>query len=78
MTNSADDSEAADGSEAIRETPPTYELDLPVAPDYHEQPPQGSWEAGYALSLRALELVQHRPEIFEQRNQRMCAVEFVL
>jgi hypothetical protein len=78
MTNSADDSKDGRNSDALREIAPTYDFDLPLAPNYMERPPQGSWEAGYILSLRALELVQHRPEIFEQRNQRMYVVEFVL
>ena len=58
------------------ETPPDYQFDLPVDPGYRERPPKGSWEAGYRLSLAALELVKHRPEVFAERDRQMCDVEF--
>ncbi len=62
--------------DALRETPPDYGFDLPVEPGCRESPPRGSWEAGYRLSLAALESTKRRPEIFVQRDQRMCDVEF--
>lgn len=62
--------------DALRETSPDYGFDLPVEPGYRERPPKGTWEAGYRLSLAALESVKRRPEIFVQRDQRMCDVEF--
>jgi hypothetical protein len=43
---------------------------------YRERPPRGSWEAGYRLSLAALKMVNGRPEVFAQRDRRMCIVEF--
>ena len=58
------------------ETPPDYQFDLPVVPGYRERPPKGSWEAGYRLSLAALELVKNRPEVFAERDRQMCNVEF--
>ena len=57
-------------------TPPDYQFELPVVPGYRERPPAGSWEAGYRLSLAALELVKHRPEVFAERDRQMCDVEF--
>ena len=61
---------------AAHETPPDYQFDLPVVPGYRERPPAGSWEAGYRLSLAALELVKNRPEVFAERDRQMCDVEF--
>ena len=55
-----------------------YALDLPIAPAWFSETPKGSWEDGYQLSLAALDLLKGRPEIFAQRDQRMCDVEFVL
>ena len=55
-----------------------FELDLPAAPDWFSVPPKGTWEDGYRLSFAALEMIKDRPEIFEQREQRRCRVEFVL
>jgi hypothetical protein len=57
---------------------PDLDLELPIAPRWWSDPPKGSWEDGYQLSLMALELVKNRPEIWEQRNARMVNVEFVL
>lgn len=61
---------------ASRETPLDLEFELPVEPGYRERPPKGSWEAGYRLSLAALELVKNRPEVFAARDRQMCDVEF--
>ena len=61
---------------AARENPPDYQFELPVEPGYRERPPAGSWEAGYRLSLAALELVKNRPEVFAERARQMCDVEF--
>ena len=63
-------------SSELKELPSKDRFELPVDPNYRERPPRGSWEAGYRLSLMALELVKNRPEIFEQRDQRMCSAEF--
>jgi len=62
--------------DALRETPPDYGFDLPVEPGYRERPPKGSWEAGYQLSLVALESVKGRPEVFALRDRCMSDVEF--
>ena len=55
-----------------------YALELPVAPAWFSEPPEGSMEDGIHLSLLALEQVRNRPEIFAQRDQQMCDVEFTL
>ena len=65
-----------DESGPARELPEEYRFELPVEPNYRERPPRGSWEAGYRLSLMALELVKNRPDVFEERDQRMCSAEF--
>jgi hypothetical protein len=61
---------------ASPETPSDFQFELPVEPGYRERPPKGSWEAGYRLSLAALELVKNRPEVFAERDRQMCDVEF--
>jgi len=60
----------------LKEPAGNFDFELPVEPGYRERPPKGSWEAGYYLSLMALEMVKNRPEIFEERDRRMCSVEF--
>ena len=75
MKKSSKDS--VEGQPAVlQETPPDYGFSLPVEPGYRELPPKGSWEAGYRLSLAALESVKGRTEIFTRRDQCMCDVEF--
>lgn len=74
--NDSPDSPAARPA-ASRETPPDLEFELPVASGYRERPPTGSWEAGYRLSLAALEFVKDGPEVFAARDRQMCDVEFV-
>jgi hypothetical protein len=69
MTNNPDE---------LREAAAAYGLDLPVAPAWFSQPPKGTMEDGIRLSLLALEQVKDRPEIFAQRDQRRCDVEFKL
>jgi hypothetical protein len=73
MTESSNESHS---SSSLNEPSTEYRFDLPVEPNYRERPPEGSWEAGYRLSLMALEMVKDRPEIFEERDRRMCSVEF--
>ena len=65
-------------SDELREGGSPYDLDFPVDPAFSSRPPKGTWEDGYRLSVLALEQVKNRPEIFEQRNRRMCSVEFQL
>jgi hypothetical protein len=77
MSASSNDSPNPD-PDALREPSAAYPFDLPVEPGHREKSPSGTWEDGYRLSLQALELVKDRPEIFQQRNQQMCSVEFVL
>lgn len=60
----------------LREAPPDYDFRLPVEPGFRDLSPKGTWEAGYRLSLAALESVKRRPEIFTHRDQCMCDVEF--
>ena len=74
MNESSNDS--GEDSGALKEAAGDSGFELPIEPGYRERPPQGSWEAGYRLSLLALEMVKNRPEIFEQRDERMCPVEF--
>src|SRR4051812_12886678 len=69
MSESGNESDKHSSAE-LRETPGDYGFELPIEPNYRERPPQGSWEAGYRLSLMALEMVKNRPEIFDQRDQR--------
>jgi hypothetical protein len=75
MNDSSD--ESVDGnSRTLNDSGGEYRFDLPIEPNYRERPPKGSWEAGYRLSLLALEMVKDRPEIFARRDERMCSVEF--
>ena len=67
MTNNADE---------LREAAAAYRLDLPVAPAWFSTPPRGTIEDGIKLSLGALDQIKCRPEIFDQRDQRRCHVEF--
>jgi len=52
-------------------------LDLPVAPTWFSEPPQGSMEDGFHLSLMAIEQVRNRAEIFVERERQRCNVEFL-
>jgi hypothetical protein len=74
--NESSNESAKDNSSALKEEGGDYRFELPIEPDYRERPPAGSWEAGYRLSLLALEMVKNRPEVFAQRDERMCPVEF--
>jgi len=56
----------------------SYGLDLPVAPEWFSKSPKGSLEDGIQLSLLALAQAEDRPEVFAQRQRRMCDVEFRL
>lgn len=77
MKKSSNESpEPSDG--VFREASGNYDFDLPIEPGYRELPPKGSWEAGYRLSLAALEMIKDRPHIWEERERRRCDVEFVL
>lgn len=54
-----------------------FDFELPIPdPGFNPDPPKASWEAGYKLSLMGLEMIKDRPEIWEQRNQCRCYVEF--
>ena len=76
---SASSNDSGDGNAgAIHDAPLDLSFQLPVEPGYRELPPKGSWEAGYELSLLALEFVKDRPEIWEQRRARVVNVEFVM
>jgi hypothetical protein len=63
---------------SLREASSPYALELPINRDMPSDPPKGTWEDGWRLSELAIEAVRHRPEIFDQRDQRMCTVEFRL
>jgi hypothetical protein len=58
--------------------PPDLDFELPIGPRWWSDPPRGSWEAGYELSLLALAAVKDRPEIWAQRAAQMVNVEFVM
>jgi len=76
---SASSNDSGDGNAgALRDAPLDLGFQLPVEPGYRELPPKGSWEAGYELSLLALESVKDRPEIWAQRHACMVNVEFVM
>lgn len=53
-----------------------FDFELPIEPGFRDSPPSGTWEDGYRLSLEALKLVEHRPEIFARRLAQRCDVEF--
>lgn len=80
MSDSAKPSNPEAVPPALREaaTPLDLDLELPIAPRWWSDPPRGSWESGYELSLMALQSVKDRPEIWEQRNAQMVDVEFVM
>ena len=78
MNDSAKNSQPSGEDLSLHDPTSPYALDLPAAPDWFSAPPKGTWEDGYRLSLAALEMVQDRPEIFAQREQRRCGVEFVM
>ena len=61
----------------LKEPSCNYGFELPVAPAWFSEAPAGSMEDGIWLSLAALEQVRNRPEVFIQRQQQMCDVEFV-
>lgn len=80
MSDSAKPSNPEPGPDALRDAPrrADSDLELPIAPQWWSEPPRGSWEAGYELSLLALESVKDRPEIWQQRRASMVNVEFVM
>ncbi len=53
-----------------------FTLDLPVDSAYHGHPPRGTWMDGYLLSLMGLDQVKDRPQVFDERDARMCSAEF--
>ena len=65
-------------NDELKEVVAAYGLDLPVAPAWFSDPPKGSMEDGIRLSLLALEQVKNRSDVFAQRDQHMCDVEFKL
>jgi len=68
------------GPDALRDATAPVDLDfeLPVEPGYREQPPKGTWEAGYEMSLAMLRTVKDRPEFWAARDAQMVDVEFVM
>jgi hypothetical protein len=60
----------------LKDAAAPFGLDLPAAPAWFSEPPTGSLDDGIRLSLLALEQLQDRPEVFVQREQRRCEVEF--
>ncbi len=78
MSDSEKNSQPSDKDLSLHDPTSPYALDLPTAPDWFSVPPKGTWEDGYRLSLAALEMIQDRPEIFEQREQRRCDAPFVM
>ncbi len=78
MNNSEKNSPPNGNDTSLPDKRSPYAFSLPVAPDWFSAAPQGSWKDGYHLSLAALEMVKDRPEVFDQREQRRCLVEFIL
>ncbi len=77
VMKSGDSSTGGDAeSRPLKHIPP-LDLELPVAPAWWSEPPAGTWEDGYRLSLAALKSVQERTEIFAEREKDRCDVEFV-
>jgi hypothetical protein len=57
--------------------PLDFDFELPVPdPGFNPDPPKGTWEDGYNLSLMGLEMIKDRPEIWAERERRRCDVEF--
>ena len=71
-------SEQPEQPDQLKEKALPYGLDLPVAPAWFSEPPNGTMEDGIRLSLAILESVKNRPEIFEERARQMVDVEFVM
>jgi hypothetical protein len=78
MKNSNPGFNPDENDSSLGETAPAYDFELPVNRDLPGTPPKGGWEDGWRLSELALEAVRDRPEIFVQRDRRMCSVEFRL
>ena len=78
MLNSSNDARMTNDPDKLKEAGAAYGLDLPVAPAWFSEAPKGTMEDGIRLSLLALDQVRNRPEIFAQRDQRRCDVEFRL
>ena len=78
MLDSANEPNTTNNADELKEAASACRLDLPVAPAWFSEPPKGTIEDGINLSLLALEQIKDRPEIFTQRDQRRCDVEFVL
>jgi hypothetical protein len=76
--NSSTESNQDELTAALREAASPYALDLPVDNTGQGHPPRGNWEDGFRLSAAALEMVRNRPEVFAERDRRMCFDEFVL
>ncbi len=76
MKNSKPESGQSKDGPTLRETASPYALDLPINRAMPDTPPKGTWEDGWRLSQLALGAVENRPEIFAQRDERMCFVEF--
>jgi hypothetical protein len=66
-----------ESSEPTPSVNPDCELSAP-APTYGPLPSSASWEAGYKMSLIALEKLKDQPEFWEERRKDRCYVEFKL
>jgi hypothetical protein len=65
-------SESSDPTHSVN---PDCEGPVP-ATDYGPVPSSASWEAGYRMSLIALERLKDCPEFWEERRKDRCDVEF--
>ena len=64
-------------SESSKQRPPVdLDFELPAEPGFVSLPPKASWEAGYKLSLMALEMIKDKPWVWEQRERERCYEEF--
>jgi hypothetical protein len=63
--------------ESSKPRPPVdLDFELPVEPGFHSRPPRASWEAGYQLSVIALEMIKDKSWIWEERKRERCYEEF--
>ena len=60
----------------LREAPADDELELPIAPAWFSKPPAGTLDDGIRLSLLALDQIQDRPGLLNNREKFRCLAEF--